>query len=267
MKYIFIFLFLSINYPGFTQQKYFGEVYFDSGKDVLSKASTNTLDSLIKKILPDNKLIISISGHCDSIGNEKYNYTLSLKRAHSVEAYLIKKSDKPDSLLVRGFGKTKPKYSANEWGKNRRVEIAITIILPEKKVVVEKIDTPKTVIANFIDTAKVGDKIALENITFYGGTPIPMPESDKTLKELYTTLKNNSALEISIEGHICCYKIDYDNLSEQRAQTVYQYLVNKGINKNRLSYKGFGHTQPLTLERDESERQMNRRVEIRIVKK
>ena len=119
----------------------------------------------------------------------------------------------------------------------------------------------------FIETAKVGDKIALKNITFYNNSPIPLPESFKTLDELFNTLKNNPTLEIRIEGHICCTNSDNDDISGQRAKTVYQYLIDKGISKDRLSYIGFGHTKPITSERNELEKQMNRRVEIRIVKK
>jgi outer membrane protein OmpA-like peptidoglycan-associated protein len=267
MKYSLIFFFLFCSYLVFAQQKYSDEVYFGSGSDSLSAISMNHLDTLIRKITSDNKSIISISGHCDSIGNEKYNYDLSLKRAYSVERFIINKNIKPDSFLVSGYGENKPKYIGDEWGKNRRVEIVVTIIPPVKKSVITKKDTIKTVIASFVDTAKVGDKIALQNITFYGGTDEPMPESYNTLDELFTTLKNNPTIEICIEGHICCLNYDSENLSGKRAKAVYDYLVDKGINKKRLSCKGFGHTQPLTRERNEVERQMNRRVEIRITKK
>jgi len=280
MKFTFILFFSFYAIFGFSQQKYFGEIYFDSGKDVLSLASINTLDSLINKIQSKNKFSIYISGHCDSVGNDKYNYTLSLKRAHSVETYFANNKIKIDSLI--GFGKTKQKYFKYDWSKNRRAEVVITMIPPIKKVEIKKTDTTKTFIENvinkkadttkniiesFIDTAKVGDKIVLQNISFHPGTPEIMLESYKTLEELFTTLNNYSTLEISIEGHVCC-TVDYDNnLSRERALAVYFYLIDKGIARKRLSFKGFGNAQPLTQERNEAERQMNRRVEIRIVKK
>ena len=261
------FSFYSADYFGFSQQKYYDEVYFSSDSDSLTTASIKRLDSLIKKLKPGDKTIISISGHCDSIGNETYNDNLSLKRAHSVGAYIINKSIKNDSILIFGYGKTKPKYFATEWEKNCRVEITLTIFPPVMKVVRVKKDTVKTNIEGFVDTAKVGDKIALQNITFHGGSNIPLQESYKTLEELYTSLKDNPTINISIEGHICCLNVDIEDLSGQRAKAVYDYLVNKGIDKNRLTYKGLGHTQPITKERNEVERQMNRRVEIRVTKK
>ena len=267
MKHVFILLLLFASLLGYSQKKYSCEVYFDSGKDVLSLASTKTLDSLVNKIPPKNKFTISISGYCDSIGNEKINYDLSLSRANSVKTYFIDKKIKSDSIFIKGYSYNKPKYFKNNWNKNRRVEVVFKMIPPIKKVEIKKADTTKTVIDKFIETAKVGDKIALQNISFVGGKATPMPESYETLNELFKTLKNNPTLEISIEGHVCCVNYDYDDLSGERAKTVYQYLVDKGINKDRLSFKGFGHTKPITTERNEIECQMNRRVEIRIVKK
>jgi outer membrane protein OmpA-like peptidoglycan-associated protein len=257
---ILILLFFSLT--GFSQKSFFGEIYFDSGKDELSTSSKEIMDSLINKILPDNKLILSVSGHCDSVGTVEFNNELSLKRSEAAKNYLLDKNIKADSLIINGFGESQPKYSDNEWGKNRRVEIVFTLV-PVVKQVVEK----KSVIESFVDTAKVGDKIALGSITFYPGTPYPMPESDEVMNELYKTLLANPSLEISIEGHICCAYSDPTNLSTERAKAVFTYLVKKGIAEERLSYIGFGHTRPLTAETNEFERQMNRRVEIRIVKK
>jgi outer membrane protein OmpA-like peptidoglycan-associated protein len=63
---------------------------------------------------------------------------------------------------------------------------------------------------------------------------------------------------------------DADNgsadLSVQRAKFVYDFLVDKGIKKSRMSYKGFGASNKLyPLERTERERTLNRRVEIRVI--
>jgi outer membrane protein OmpA-like peptidoglycan-associated protein len=179
---------------------------------------------------------------------------------------------------LKGFGKAIQKYQSDKWDMNRRVSFEICYKKAGKKQIVansikpvkpeiKNPDTLKTKIEQFVEKAEVGDKIALKNIIFYGGTPDPMPESTKTLKDLLKTLKNNPTIEICIEGHICCHSTDNDDLSGRRALAVYDYLVENGIDKNRLSYKGFGRTQPLTQERTSAEQQMNRRVEIRITKK
>ncbi|NVO04216.1 MAG: OmpA family protein [Bacteroidetes bacterium] len=274
MKKLILFFFLLFGIHCFAQKTFVNEIYFDSGKDSLSAASINVLGSFCKKIQAENKTFITISGYCDSIGDEKFNYDLSLQRAHAVEKYFLSQNIKTDSILVYGFGETKPKYSGKDWGKNRRVEISIKLIPIIKEIVkVVKVDTvikpiiKKTIIASFIDTAKVGGTIALRNINFFNGSPIPLPEAKEPLNELLKVMQDNPSLEICIEGHICCTKGDPENLSGQRALTVFSFLTKNGIEKNRLSHKGFGHTKPLTRERNEEERQMNRRVEIRIVKK
>ncbi|KAF5033394.1 OmpA family protein [anaerobic digester metagenome] len=87
------------------------------------------------------------------------------------------------------------------------------------------------------------------------------------MEELYQVMIDNPTLEISIEGHICCSRLDEDDLSGQRAKAIYDFLIDKGIAAERMSWKGFGHTRPLTEERTEYEMQMNRRVEIRVMKK
>ena len=50
-------------------------------------------------------------------------------------------------------------------------------------------------------------------------------------------------------------------LSEERAGSVTQYLINKGINKDRISYKGYGSKNPITNNDTEQEKEKNRRVE------
>lgn len=81
-------------------------------------------------------------------------------------------------------------------------------------------------------------------------------------------MKNNSSMEISINGHTDNQGSDSYNqkLSEQRAKSVYEYLLKKGINNNKIKYKGYGETVPLTNNDTEENRKKNRRVEIEIIK-
>ena len=80
-------------------------------------------------------------------------------------------------------------------------------------------------------------------------------------------MQNNPMLKIEIQGNLCCAKNDVRDLSTQRARAVCNFLVNKEIDKTRLTYKGFGVSQPIfpIPEKDESERAANRRVEIVII--
>ena len=74
-------------------------------------------------------------------------------------------------------------------------------------------------------------------------------------------------MKIEIQGHLCCMPVDRLDLSTQRAKAINNFLVANGINEKRLTYKGFGSTQPIfpLPEKDEGQRSANRRVEIMIV--
>jgi outer membrane protein OmpA-like peptidoglycan-associated protein len=55
-------------------------------------------------------------------------------------------------------------------------------------------------------------------------------------------------------------------LSQDRVEAVKKYLVSKGIDKNRIKTKAFGGTQPLSNDRTEEAKALNRRVEMRVLK-
>ena len=77
----------------------------------------------------------------------------------------------------------------------------------------------------------------------------------------------NPNLIIEIQGNICCADNDSTNLSTDRAIRVYEFLISKGISANRMTYIGFGITNPIHKipELNERERIANRRVEIKII--
>lgn len=102
-------------------------ISFDFGSARLSKAAHKQLDAL-GAALTDPKLAearIGIYGHTDAVGDAKANMQLSIKRAASVSAYLVKKFhiDKK-RLEAAGFGETKLKNPmAPEAAENRRVQV------------------------------------------------------------------------------------------------------------------------------------------------
>ncbi|HBZ20674.1 MAG TPA: OmpA family protein, partial [Bacteroidales bacterium] len=76
-------------------------------------------------------------------------------------------------------------------------------------------------------------------------------------------------LRFRIDGHTDNIGTDEYNLdlSIKRAKSVYNWLVNKGIQPSRLEYSGFGKRQPLINSTDDNSRGINRRVEVRIINK
>ncbi len=129
-------------------------------------------------------------------------------------------------------------------------------------------DTIQTV----LPVLKTGSKYKLGNIIFYGDLPDLMPASYPSAEALYELLVKNKKLVIQIEGHVNrgTVRNDQDNefnqsLSEQRALTIYNYLIKKGIAKNRLSTVGLSATQMVfAVPKNLAEQEANRRVEIKI---
>ncbi|MEI6854382.1 MAG: OmpA family protein, partial [Bacteroidota bacterium] len=72
---------------------------------------------------------------------------------------------------------------------------------------------------------------------------------------------------IEISGHTDNVGKENDNqlLSEARAKAVMDYFVRKGINPTRLTYKGYGSTQPIAPNTTDEGRAKNRRVEMKVI--
>ncbi|TNE49723.1 MAG: hypothetical protein EP343_10655 [Deltaproteobacteria bacterium] len=95
------------------------------------------------------------------------------------------------------------------------------------------------------------------------------PRSYTLLKNVVRILKNYPQMRVLIEGHtdkVGSYKYNMW-LSRRRAQSVRNFLVKNGIKRNRLRYRGFGFTKPLTTNRTQAGRDKNRRVEFTILNK
>ncbi|MDP5098015.1 MAG: OmpA family protein, partial [Flavobacterium sp.] len=118
------------------------------------------------------------------------------------------------------------------------------------------------------DTAKVGDKLVMNNLYFYDRSGIFVPESLPVMQELLAFMMAHPKVKIEIQGHICCQLgEDPEDIALIRVIAVHNYLVANDINDERLMYKSFGSTQPLHKipEKNEKERNENRRVEILIL--
>ena len=91
------------------------------------------------------------------------------------------------------------------------------------------------------------------------------PEAYPFLNEVVTILKMNPETKVEIEGHTDNVgTAEYNQrLSEERAKVIMDYLVENGIDAERLSQKGYGVTQPVASNETEEGRAKNRRVELR----
>ncbi len=214
-------------------------VFFDSDKSCLSENEQKKLDDFMNSIDSLTIKKVSIFGYCDDIGTTSYNENLSKQRAKQLEK-TIKSFSGNDDILFHYEGRGElPIDSNNEKEQsiqrehNRRVDIVF--------------ETSKDV---------KGKVIVLENVKFVGGTTKLLSGGYPAINKLLTTLKENEHLKVIILGHVARGFIDdgYDdgldsstgkyNLSEARAKFVYDYLIEKGISEDRLSYKGLGYAFP-----------------------
>jgi OOP family OmpA-OmpF porin len=85
-----------------------------------------------------------------------------------------------------------------------------------------------------------------------------------SLDAVVNVMKANPDLKVQLDGHTCDLgKAQYNQkLSERRAKAVLDYLVNNGIDPQRLSWQGYGETQPAYPNTSEENRAKNRRVEL-----
>jgi len=118
-----------------------------------------------------------------------------------------------------------------------------------------------------LDPMTVGRKFQLEKIFFEQSSAELLPESYPELERLYRLMMNNPDMRIELGGHTDTrgYYSSNVRLSQDRADAVSEYLVNKGINKKRIETVGYGPSQPIAENDTEESRARNRRVEVKIL--
>ena len=202
---------------------------------------------------------VFITGYTNEIGEYDYNYRLSTKRANYIHQLIQDEKLKiPREVLGKGEIVTiKEKNFNNQLIENRKAVIEYTVHIKADQT---------TSISEF----EVGEKMTIKSIGFYPDSPMYLPQSEPTLFTLVEDLSENKSYYIQIQGHIYDpnnYEKDRyfpdtnPTLSEERAKTIYYFLIQNGIDSTRLSYVGFQGKFPLN-----QKPQDDRRVEIEVVK-
>ncbi len=121
--------------------------------------------------------------------------------------------------------------------------------------------------------AKTGASADIGNLYFVGNQPILLESSKPELPKILRFLQLNPGMKIEIAGHVNRPNSppvgrdswDY-KLSEDRAKTVYNYLLDNGIASERISWKGYGnHEMRYPRATTEDQQALNRRVELRVL--
>lgn len=263
---------ITLTTPIFCQQDTL-KLFFDTNKFAITLEHEEVLNSLIDK-KPNH---IEIKAYTDAPATSKYNQVLSQKRAYIVYYYLLNHGIRINQIdEVRGFGEQFCNVQNKPSNSNRKTEIIYTFNKGGEEVI-SIIETNQTNLSELIDAANIGDKLIIKNINFYPGRHLRLPQSEPELQALLNILTKNPNIKIEIQGHICCQTGGLDgfdkdsrdhHLSVNRAKHIFEYLIYKGIDSNRLSYKGFGSSKKIyKMEMNEQERVANRRVEILILEK
>ena len=114
---------------------------------------------------------------------------------------------------------------------------------------------------------KTGEVVELNNVEFEYGSYTKFTKSSYTeLDLLVSMMDQNAKMTIEISGHTDSIGSDTfnQNLSEQRAQAVQSYFLDKGVKKERVTAVGYGETKPIAPNKTEEGRARNRRVEFTI---
>ena len=124
-----------------------------------------------------------------------------------------------------------------------------------------------TLVKNVNVGQRMGDRFVLRNVHFDFDKATLRPESETELNLLADFMNKFPEVKIEIMGHTddrgsASYN---QRLSENRALAVLTYLVEDGIPADRMRYKGYGFDQPIASNETDMGRQLNRRVEFRIV--
>lgn len=110
----------------------------------------------------------------------------------------------------------------------------------------------------------VKQRIVLRGVNFDFNSAEIGPASRPVLDQAADLLKENPSVDVRVEGHTDAIGSEEYNqaLSVRRAEAVYRYLVNRGVDPERFTVEGFGKSRPIASNDTESGRAQNRRVEL-----
>ena len=257
-------------------------VKFAPGKTIFSGTNTNEdLMNLFAAMQKSPDLKIQISGHTDRSGNEQTNKKLSKSRAKFVYDHLIAKGISPNRLSFIGYGSAKPAYSnrtKDGRAANRRIEVKILSKkaesmdnLVDETPVVSENSLEMHANSSLIDFEKkeIGEAVILKHVLFEPNMIELTVTSKIQADTLVDVLKRNPELSLEVFGYTDKSGIEDKNvvLSKNRAKALHDYLIEKGIDSNRLYYSGCGSDNPIASNKYRWGRDINRRIEVVIIKK
>ncbi len=203
--------------------------------------------TILKGTILDAFTNAPVAAEIEIVDNEK-NQVISVSKANSATgAYLVSlPSGKNYGIAVKAEGYLFHSENFNIPSASSYQEITKNILL---------------------NKMAVGTKIVLKNIFFDYAKATLKPESFPELDRLLKLLNDFPTLRIEISGHTDDRGSMTTNskLSKDRANSVVNYLISKGISAGRLEFAGYAYLQPIATNKTEEGRQQNRRVEFKVL--
>ncbi len=166
-------------------------------------------------------------------------------------------------------GRIDPQLLITKEDRKKDIQLSKKRLITNIEPLISKTNTTtnlenKNTYVKAFERIEIGKKVLLNNVYFEQSSFILQKESFIELDKLAAMLSQNPSSKIQIAGHTDNIGDSRLNqaLSENRAKVILNYLLSKGIDEERLSYKGFGGTQPIVENNTEENRKKNRRVEI-----
>ncbi|WP_048825450.1 OmpA family protein [Hymenobacter sp. DG25B] len=159
-------------------------------------------------------------------------------------------ADRPGYFTARQTLSTIGKVPPQDQLPNEQNDIRLPVTLTLDKIVVNK-------------------AIVVENIFYDFNKWNIRPDAALELDKLVETLNDNPKITIELSSHTDSRGKDaYNlNLSQKRAQSAVDYIISKGIDKSRITARGYGETRPVIKNaRKEEEHQRNRRTEFKVTR-
>ncbi len=203
--------------------------------------------TVVKGTITDKETMLPLEASIDIIDNEKNQILTTLKSNSKTGRYLL--------TLPSGKNYGIPVRAENYLFHSENFDIPATTDYQEITKDIALV------------TYSVGSKVVLRNIFFDYNKSTLRPESESELERLKKLLDDLPNLKIEISGHTDNHGTHDFNiqLSNDRSKAVVDYLISKGIASNRLKYRGAAYDEPIATNTTDEGRQLNRRVEFKVL--
>ncbi len=241
-------------------------VPFEFASAKLSEVGEKIWGNIAEQIKQFPGVVVELLGHTDSKGSDEFNRRLSLKRSQNVQQFLLDAGVKAEQLRVKAYGESQP-VASNDLdegrSQNRRVEAHL---LQSVKQISAAEGLPESC-KKITENESIAEEFSLKNVkTSFAayGFQLLSDSAKETWKKVADRLIDDPDLQVELAGYSDNSGNEELNqqLSQQRAESVRDYLVSLGVDGERLSAMGYGEEDPIADNSTVAGREANRRVEV-----